>query len=96
MATEYHHDGFDMSGAVVSERKMRTEDRRGPTTGSSTSRLRSPPTRRPDRLAGGLDATTFATRCVLHKFYSPGRAVISLVGDFTVREALKTVDRHYG
>jgi zinc protease len=44
-----------------------------------------------------LDAATFQDALSFYdKFYSPGRAVLSLVGDFTVKDALKTVDRYYG
>lgn len=94
-------DGFNTErGAVVSERKMRTED-------SPMGRLfwelyqlaydRHPYKTGPIGWQEDLDATTFADALAFYdKFYSPGRAVISLVGDFTVREALKTVDRYYG
>lgn len=94
-------EGFDTErGAVVSERKMRTED-------SPMGRLywelyqlaydRHPYKTGPIGWQEDLDATTFEDALAFYdKFYSPGRAIISLVGDFTVREALKTVDRHYG
>jgi len=94
-------DGFNTErGAVVSERKMRTED-------SPMGRLfwelyqlaydRHPYKTGPIGWQEDLDATTFQDALAFYdKFYSPGRAVLSLVGDFTVREALKTVDRYYG
>jgi zinc protease len=94
-------DGFNTErGAVVSERKMRTED-------SPMGRLfwelyqlaydRHPYKTGPIGWQEDLDATAFQDAIAFYdKFYSPGRAVISLVGDFTVREALKTVDRYYG
>jgi zinc protease len=94
-------DGFTTErGAVVSERKMRTED-------SPMGRLfwelyqtaydRHPYKTGPIGWQEDLDATTYDDALAFYdKFYSPGRAVVSLVGDFTVREALKMVDRYYG
>jgi zinc protease len=94
-------EGFDTErGAVVSERKLRTED-------SPMGRLfwelyqlaydRHPYKTGPIGWQEDLDATTFEDALAFYdKFYAPGRAILSLVGDFTVREALKAVDRHYG
>jgi len=94
-------EGFDTErGAVVSERKMRTED-------SPMGRLywelnqlaydRHPYKTGPIGWQEDLDATTFDDALAFYKrFYAPNRAVISLVGDFSVVEALEQMDRRYG
>lgn len=94
-------DGFNTErGAVVSERKMRTEDSPMGRLFWEISQLaydRHPYKTGPIGWQEDLDATTFQDALAFYdKFYSPGRAVVALVGDFSVREALKTVDRYYG
>lgn len=87
-------------GAVVSERKMRTED-------SPMGRLywEIYQTAFDDHpYKNGVigwqedldqmkheDATDFYQR-----FYAPNRAVISIAGDFSVKEALNVINQHYG
>ncbi|HXC51788.1 MAG TPA: pitrilysin family protein [Candidatus Limnocylindrales bacterium] len=87
-------------GAVVSERKMRTED-------SPSGRLfwelyqfaydRHPYKTAPIGWQKDLDATKFQDALDFYnRFYAPNRAVVSLVGDLTVSEALEQMDRYYG
>ena len=87
-------------GAVVSERKLRTED-------SPMGRLfwelyqlaydKHPYKTGPIGYQEDLDATSFEDALAFYRrFYAPGRAVISLVGDFSVKQALATIDRYYG
>ena len=94
-------DGFDTErGAVVSERKMRTED-------SPTGRLywelfqlaydRHPYKTGPIGWQEDLDATSFEDALAFYeRFYAPNRAILSIVGDFSLKEALSVVDRYYG
>ena len=98
---EITRDGFDTErGAVVSERKMRTED-------SPTGRLywelyqlaydKHPYKTGPIGWQEDLDATSFEDALAFYeRFYAPNRAILSLVGDFSVKEALGTIDRYYG
>ncbi len=87
-------------GAVVSERKMRTED-------SPQGKLywelyqlaydRHPYKTGPIGWQKDLDATTYEDALQFYnRFYAPGRAILALVGDFTIPEALEQVDRWYG
>jgi len=93
--------GFNTErGAVVSERKMRTED-------SPFGRLHwelhmnsydvHPYRVGPIGWQEDLNATTFQDALDFYKrFYAPNRAVISMVGDFEILETLKILDTHYG
>jgi zinc protease len=87
-------------GAVVSERKMRTED-------NPTGRLfwelyqfaydRHPYKTGPIGWQKDLDATTHQDALDFYnRFYAPNRAVVSLVGDLSVAEALEQADRYFG
>ena len=87
-------------GAVVSERKMRTED-------SPMGRLRwelnqnafdsHPYQTGPIGWQEDLDATTLQDALDFYnRYYAPNRATIALVGDFSIRKALRTLDKHYG
>jgi zinc protease len=94
-------DGFDTErGAVVSERKMRTED-------SPTGRLywelfqlaydRHPYKTGPIGWQEDLDATSFEDALAFYeRFYAPNRAILSIVGDFSLKDALSVVARAYG
>ncbi len=87
-------------GAVVSERKMRTED-------SPMGRLiwelyansyKVHPYRvLPIGLQKDLNQIPFQAALDFHKkFYAPNNAVISMVGDVSYGEALNILDRYYG
>jgi len=87
-------------GSVISERKMRTED-------SPAGRLfwelyqnafRVHPYQTPPiGWQEDLNATTFEDALNFYnRFYAPNRAVISLVGDFQVAEALELIHQNYG
>jgi zinc protease len=94
-------EGFNAErGAVVSERKMRTED-------SPFGRLiwelyqlaydKHPYKTGPIGWQEDLDATTFQDALDFYKrFYAPNRAVLVVVGDVTPEEAVKTIQTHYG
>lgn len=94
-------EGFNTErGAVVSERKMRTED-------SPFGRLvwelyqtaydKHPYQTGPIGWQEDLDATTYQDALDFYKrFYAPNRAVLSIVGDVTVAEALEVVQNNYG
>ena len=94
-------DGFNTErGAVVSERKMRTED-------SPFGRLfwelyqvaydDHPYKTGPIGWQEDLDATTYEDALDFYnRFYAPNRATLALAGDFTVPEALKVLNKHYG
>lgn len=94
-------EGFNTErGAVVSERKMRTED-------SPFGRLiwelyqhaydKHPYQTGPIGWQEDLDATTYQDALDFYKrYYAPNRAVISIVGDITVGEALKLLQKNYG
>lgn len=94
-------EGFNTErGAVVSERKMRTED-------SPMGKLRwemyqlafdrHPYKYNPIGLQKDLDATTFEEAIAFYRrFYAPNRAVLSYVGDFKVSELLKELEKNYG
>jgi zinc protease len=87
-------------GAVVSERKMRTED-------SPIGRLywelnqnafdTHPYQTGPIGWQEDLDATSFEDAMEFYRrYYAPNRAVIVLVGDFKISEALKVLHKNYG
>jgi zinc protease len=87
-------------GAVISERKMRTQD-------SPRGRLywelnqnafdRHPYQTGPIGWQEDLDATTFQDALDFYKrYYAPNRAVLSLSGDFKIQEALQLLHKHYG
>jgi zinc protease len=87
-------------GAVISERKMRTEDSPG---GRLYWELAQnafdthPYQTGPIGWQEDLDATSFQDALDFYKrYYAPNRAVIAIVGDVSVSEALKTLDAHYG
>lgn len=94
-------DGFNTErGAVVSERKMRTED-------SPFGRLfwelyqlaydDHPYKTGPIGWQEDLDATTFEDALDFYnRFYAPNRATLALAGDFGITEALKVLNKHYG
>jgi zinc protease len=94
-------DGFNTErGAVVSERKMRTED-------SPFGRLFwelyqdaydvHPYQTGPIGWQEDLDATTFEDALDFYnRYYAPNRAVLALSGDFGVTEALNTLNKYYG
>lgn len=94
-------DGFNTErGAVVSERKMRTED-------SPMGRLywelgqaaydQHPYQTGPIGWQEDLDATTFEDALDFYnRYYAPNRASVALIGDFTVAEALKVMQKHFG
>lgn len=87
-------------GAVVSERKMRTED--NPMGRAYWETVRNTFTVHPYRTPpigwqDDLEATTFQDALDFYKrFYAPNRAVLALVGDFSFEEALHTLAAHYG
>jgi zinc protease len=94
-------EGFDTErGAVVSERKMRTEDSPMGRLYWELSQLaydRHPYKTGPIGWQEDLDATSFEDALAFYKrFYAPNRAVISLVGDFSVAEALRQIESQYG
>ncbi len=87
-------------GAVVSERKMRTED-------SPPGKLRwelnqfafdvHPYKTPPIGLQADLDHATFEDALAFYRrFYAPNRAKISIVGDFTLPEVLEQLELNYG
>ncbi len=94
-------EGFNAErGAVVSERKMRTED-------SPMGKLRwesyalafdkHPYGTLPIGLQKDLDATTFEEALQFYqKFYAPNRAVLAIVGDFKVPDLLAELEKNYG
>ncbi|MBS1986111.1 MAG: insulinase family protein [Bdellovibrionales bacterium] len=94
-------EGFNTErGAVVSERKMRTED-------SPFGRLYwelhqtafdvHPYKTGPIGWQEDLDATSFEDALDFYnRYYAPNRATITLVGDFGITEALTTLNKHYG
>lgn len=94
-------EGFEQErGAVVSERKMRTED-------SPFGRLFwelyqnsftvHPYKTGPIGWQEDLDATSFQDALDFYKrFYAPNRAAIAIVGGFNMKDALKLLDENYG
>ncbi len=87
-------------GAVVSERKMRTAD-------TPSGRLNwelyqyafdiHPYQTGPIGWQEDLDAVSVKDALAFYKrYYAPNRATIAIVGDFKIKEALDTLDRHYG
>lgn len=94
-------EGFNKErGAVVSERKMRTED-------SPFGRLYwelylavfdvHPYRVGPIGWQDDLDATKFSDALAFYKrFYAPNRASVAVVGDFDIVEILKLFDKNYG
>ena len=94
-------DGFNTErGAVVSERKLRTED-------SPFGRLfweltqlaydKHPYKTGPIGWQEDLDATTFQDAMDFYRrFYAPNRAQIVVVGDFRLEPTLALLDKHYG
>jgi zinc protease len=94
-------EGFDTErGAVVSERKMRTEDSPAGRLYWELFQLAYDKHAYKTGSIGwqeDLDATTFDdARAFYERFYAPNRAIISLVGDFSLKEALGMIDRYYG
>lgn len=94
-------DGFNTErGAVVSERKMRTEDSPGGRLRwelNQTAFDAHPYQTGPIGWQEDLDATTLEDALAFYqKYYAPNRAVISLVGDFRIKEALNVLAKEYG
>lgn len=87
-------------GAVVSERKMRTQDTpRGRLYWElNQNAFDSHPYRTgPIGWQEDLDATSFQDALDFYKrYYAPNRAVISMVGDFSINEALGLLHKYYG
>lgn len=94
-------EGFNTErGAVVSERKMRTEDSPG---GRLFWELHQhafdthPYKTGPIGWQEDLDATTFEDALDFYnRYYAPNRATIAVVGDVTPKEALETLNKYYG
>ena len=87
-------------GAVISERKMRTEDSPGGRLYWELAQAAfdtHPYQTGPIGWQEDLDATSFDDALAFYKrYYAPNRAVISIVGDVSVTEALKTLHANYG
>lgn len=87
-------------GAVVSERKMRTVDT--PAGRLSWEVFQNafdvhPYQTGPIGWQEDLDRMTIADGLDFYKrYYAPNRATLALVGDFKFKEALDTLDKHYG
>ncbi len=87
-------------GAVVSERKMRTVDT--PAGRLSWELFQQafdshPYQTGPIGWQEDLDAMTTQDALDFYKrYYAPNRATLALVGDFKIKEALNTLDQHYG
>lgn len=94
-------DGFNTErGAVVSERKMRTEDSPGGRLRWELNQIAfdsHPYQTGPIGWQEDLDATTLEDALEFYKrYYAPNRAVVSLVGDFKIKEALDVLAAEYG
>ncbi|MEO5667124.1 MAG: pitrilysin family protein [Bdellovibrionota bacterium] len=87
-------------GAVISERKMRTEDTPGGRLYWELAQAAfdtHPYQTGPIGWQEDLDATSFQDALAFYKrYYAPNRAVISIVGDVSVADALKTLHQYYG
>ena len=87
-------------GAVISERKMRTEDSPGGRLFWELAQSAfdtHPYQTGPIGWQEDLDATSFEDALAFYRrYYAPNRAVISIVGDVSVSEALKTLHKNYG
>ena len=87
-------------GAVISERKMRTEDSPGGRLYWELAQAAfdtHPYQTGPIGWQEDLDATSFQDALDFYRrYYAPNRAVISIVGDVSVEEALKTLHKFYG
>lgn len=87
-------------GAVISERKMRTEDSPGGRLYWELAQAafdKHPYQTGPIGWQEDLDKTSFDDALAFYKrYYAPNRAVLSIVGDVTVTEALKTLHKYYG
>ncbi len=87
-------------GSVVSERKMRTEDNPVGKVLWELTQLafdKHPYKTSPIGWQKDLDATSYEDALAFYKrFYAPNRAKIAIAGDFTLNEALRLLDKHYG
>lgn len=94
-------EGFNTErGAVVSERKMRTEDSPGGRLFWELYQVAyddHPYQTGPIGWQEDLDATSFEDALDFYnRFYAPNRATLALAGDFEVADALKVLQKHYG
>jgi zinc protease len=94
-------NGFNTErGAVVSERKMRSEDAPFGRLNWELYQLafdKHPYKTPPIGYQEDLDATTLEEALDFYKrFYAPNRAKITWVGDFSISEAMKILEKHYG
>lgn len=93
--------GFQQErGAVVSERKMRTEDSPFGRTNWELYMLafkEHPYRLSPIGLQKDLDASTFEDALTFYqKYYAPNRAVITVVGGFEISKMLNLLEQNYG